>query len=494
MTMKKSGIWIGAGLASVVMHAGAILGLGWIVTPEAVKNQPLPQSQISIQAQNVDRVTAREDTIVSETLDEENPQATPAAQVIVPQSNAKAMPAPSAIAFPTSLEPERLSSAKPAETTALAGPAPAQAIAAVAAVSKPTTALIAQVQTTSAIAARTQAIAAVAVVSKPTTALIAQVQTTSATAAPTQASATLALPTTMAVQSSIADQASRAPAQPLLAVAGKAALAWSGSEDDTIEFTSLANIQAFMQPGDIDLSDSNLGEVRDGISAILASVPCSRLHTTFIPETGQLELRGHVPEDALRGPILAALQEQVGDAIPISDQLLILPRPQCGALSGIADVGLPQSTEQLTNPRVIGADGFAQNYTYFDGQRLQLDLVAPDYDSFVYVDYFTADGNVIHLQPNSIVPLEFAPAKSPLSVGKNRGDKPALDIKISPPFGHEIAAAFASSIPLYEGLRPLQESAEPYLNFLQEQVAIARGKNPSFKGEWVYFFISTKKN
>ena len=462
--MKKSGIWIGAGLASVVVHAGAILGLGWIVTPEAVKNQPLPQSQISIQAQNVDRVTAREDTVVSETLDEANPQATPAAQVIIPQSKAKAMPAPSAIAFPTSLEPERLSPAKPAETTALAGPAP------------------------------TQAIAAVATVSKATTALIAQVQTKSAIAAPTQASATLALPTTMAVQSSIADQASRAPAQPLLAVAGKAALAWSGSEDDTIEFTSLANIQAFMQSGDIDLSDSNLGEVRDGISTILASVPCSRLQTTFIPETGQLELRGHVPEDALRGPILAALQEQVGDAIPISDQLLILPRPQCGALSGIADVGLPQSTEQLTNPRVIGADGFAQNYTYFDGQRLQLELVAPDYGGFVYVDYFTADGNVIHLQPNSIVPLEFAPAKSPLSVGKNRGDKPALDIKISPPFGHEIAAAFASSIPLYEGLRPLQEPAEPYLNFLQEQVAIARGKNPSFKGEWVYFFISTKKN
>ena len=137
MTMKKSGIWIGAGLASVVVHAGAILGLGWIVTPEAVKNQPLPQSQISIQAQNVDRVTAREDIGVSEKLDEANPQATPAAQVIVPQSKAKATPAPSAIAFPSSLEPERLSPAKPAETTALARPAPIQAIAAVAAVQNP---------------------------------------------------------------------------------------------------------------------------------------------------------------------------------------------------------------------------------------------------------------------------------------------------------------------------------------------------------------------
>ena len=60
---------------------------------------------------------------------------------------------------------------------------------------------------------------------KPTRALIAQVQTTSTIATPIQASATLALPTTMTVQSAIADHASRAPAQPLLAVAGKAALA-----------------------------------------------------------------------------------------------------------------------------------------------------------------------------------------------------------------------------------------------------------------------------
>ncbi len=60
---------------------------------------------------------------------------------------------------------------------------------------------------------------------KPTRALIAQVQNTSTIATPIQACATLALPTTMAGQSAIADHASRAPAQPLLAVARKVALA-----------------------------------------------------------------------------------------------------------------------------------------------------------------------------------------------------------------------------------------------------------------------------
>ena len=119
----------------------------------------------------------------------------------------------------------------------------------------------------------------------------------------------------------------------------------------------------------------------------------------------------------------------------------------------------------MANSRVIGADGFAQNYTYFDENRLQLKLVAPGHNGFVCVDYFTVNGNVIHLQPNSIVPLEFATTKSPFSTGKNRGDKPILEITISPPFGHEIAPTFASLILLYEGLRPLHEPAEYYSKF-----------------------------
>ena len=452
MSSRNAGIWIGAGLGSVALHVGALVGLGWAVQPDAVENQPLPQSQINIQAQNVDRITAREDTASSEKLNEATPDTPAATQGVVAQSKATSVAAPS----------QRAAAVQPATPTSTAAPLAPTKVSA------------------------TQSAAA------PVTAVTTRAQPAAAITAPIQTSATLALPSTPIPQAAASDQASGAPALPLPAVAGKAALAWSGDSDDTVQSTSLAAIQAFMRPGDLDLSDSNIGNVRDGISAILASVPCSRLQTTFIPETGQLELRGHLPEDALRGPVLAALKEQVGGAIPVSDQLLILPRPQCGALSGIADVGLPQSTEQHVNPRVIGADGFARNYTYVDGQRLELELVAPDYDSYVYVDYFTADGNVIHLQPNTIVPLEFAPAKSPLSVGKDRGTQPALDITISPPFGQEIAAAFASSVPLYDGLRPIEEPVEPYLEFLKQQVAQRRADDPTFKGEWVYFFISTK--
>ena len=271
-----------------------------------------------------------------------------------------------------------------------------------------------------------------------------------------------------------------------------AALAWSGAEaGDTVDPVSIAAIQAFLRPGDLSSTDANAGNVRDGISILLASVPCARLQAAFVPETGALELRGHVPEEELRAPILAALQAQVGADMPVRDNMLILPRPQCGALSGISAVGLPQSTDQLTNPLLVGADAHAREYRYAEGDRLTFDLTAPDYDGFVYVDYFDADGMVIHLVPNEVVPLEHQIAESIVAVGVERADAPSLNITIGPPFGQEIAVAFAASSRLYDGLRPITEPADAYLEFLQARVSEARARDADFKGEWVYFFIST---
>ena len=73
------------------------------------------------------------------------------------------------------------------------------------------------------------------------------------------------------------------------------------------------------------------------------------------------------------------------------------------------------------------------------------------------------------------------------------GTEPFLNITIGPPYGQEIAAACAASSPLYDGLRPLSDPAGPYLEWLKARVAEARAKDPNFKGEWVYFFVSTKE-
>jgi hypothetical protein len=267
-----------------------------------------------------------------------------------------------------------------------------------------------------------------------------------------------------------------------------ATLAWTGGAEGRLDAQSVTAIGAFMRPATARDPDGEAADVRDAIAQAVGSVQCGRLQTTFRPETGELELRGHVPDPAIRPDLVAQLQAQVGAAVPVTDRLLILPEPQCGALAGVEAVGLPQSTEQLTNPRVIGPDTHTRAYLFRAGDRLRLDLQAPDYDSFVYVDYFDASGQVIHLVPNAQVPLRLhAPEEDVIA-----GDGAGLDITIGPPFGQEIVVAFAASRPLFDGLRPLAEPAGPYLQALRDSIAAARAADPDFKGEWVYVFVSTR--
>lgn len=471
MNTQSKMFWLAATTVSIALHFAALGAIAYLVTPDPFDPQDLPKSQIDIKTQDVKQVAAQETQAAPQTAHENTPVSKTLGQGVFAKSTATSIQTTGLAVPPKALQPEvTIPSEVPATITSTVTP-------------KETP--LAEIPPTSDIET-----------AKPppsTSVFSTQVRAQASAQLQAASSVTEPIPPTVdaAISTAPSDQATPTISLALPAEHGQASLAWSGGDDAVVEAASLSAIQAFMQPSDLMQTSGAHSEVRDGIATILASVPCARLQATFLPETGQLELRGHIPEDALRGPVLAALNQQIGDAIPVTDQLLILPRPQCGALSGIANVGLPQSTEQLTNPRVIGASGFAQNYTYVAGQRLSLELVAPDYDGYVYVDFFTADGMVIHLQPNEIVPLEFSLAKSPLSVGTDRGDKPSLELTIGPPYGQEIAAAFASSVVLYDDPRPLQEPAETYLAFLKTQVEEARIQHADFKGEWVYFFIST---
>lgn len=265
----------------------------------------------------------------------------------------------------------------------------------------------------------------------------------------------------------------------------KARPAWQFGDRIVSDPTSLAVVQAFLPGAD---PDDSATELRDGLSNTLTGVDCARISARFDADTGTLHLSGHVPSPDMRAPVLAAMQAQVGTGIRVAGDLLHLPRPQCGALAGIAAAGLPQSTDQFTDTRLVGQAAHAREYRYSEGQRLGFDLTAPDYPAFVYVDFFDADGQVIHLVPNSFAPLEQHTAQSLFDVGRS-GD---LNITIGPPFGQEIAVAFAASSPLYDGLRPLREPAGPYLDFMKDRIAQARAADPGFKGEWVYFFVTTR--
>ena len=537
---SASATW-GSGIGlSLAAHLAAAGLLAVMLQPDPITDQPQPKSQLTIETQDVTRSQAKADAPQATQTVATSGQGAHLDQGQVPQSRAKAATVaetkvaaadlPQTVAPPDRPPDTRIAAlAAPPDTriAALAVPPPVKAVTAATAVAQPVVLAAPAVKPTPSVAPIMKATAAVAPVMQASvtdTAVvkadvartpivqasladsprIEPVEVTAATARPQDLSALAApvaavsdpAPTQAAAQPDAAAAVQSAP-NPQPAVAAPtdgthmtAALAWSGDKSAQIDAQSLKAIQSFMRPGDTAAASD---EVHDGMSAILASVPCARLQAEFNPETGHLDLRGHVPDEAMRGPVLKALQAQLGSAIQVDDAMLILPRPQCGALAGIADVGLPQSQDQLTNPRLIGADAQAKAYTYSTGQTMILDLAAPDYDAYLYVDFFDADGNVIHLVPNDTVPLKLRPAKTAMRVGASDAGEPFLNITIGPPYGQEIAAAFAASAPLYDGLRPFSEPATLYLDWLKTRVAAARKADPGFKGEWVYFFVSTRQ-
>lgn len=467
--MRAAVTW-GAGLAlSVVAHAGMAAVLLWAIQPEPVQDQPVPETRMQLSAYQVERSEARPAEPQAETAQAGETTGNTLSQGAIPQSRAEPLATPADVVesalpeiAPTSLETS-------ATLATVASPV-ASGATQVVAPTAPASAPLPPAESTA------QLVTASVVPSEPLGAGAPDAQQVAYQAPPAQTLDGATPSATPIVQA--VPNVTRA----------KAALAFDADSDGPVDPVSLAAFQSFTAPEDAGTQATDL---RDGIEGLLAQVPCARMQVQFQPATNTLQVVGHIPEDGLRAPVLAALQAQMGSNITVADNLLILPRPQCGALGGIAGVGLPQSTDQITNPLLVGDDTHAREFRYVEGQQLVLDLTAPDYDAYVYVDYFDAQGQVIHLSPNDSTPLTRSKAKSAFRVGAASPGDPGLYITIGPPYGQEIAVAFAASKPLYDDARPLVEPAAPYLVWMKEQVARARRDDPGFKGEWVYFFVAT---
>lgn len=290
-----------------------------------------------------------------------------------------------------------------------------------------------------------------------------------------------------AIAPSLPATATAAPQAPLDAPIVTAATGWTGDQSAPFDPVSLSAVQSFMRPVDTTGDAS----ARDGISQLLATVPCSRLAATFVPETGILELRGHVPDESLREPILNAIRSQLGESIPVGGSMLVLPSPQCDVLSRLENLGLPQSQGQTRDSMQVGAITQISTFDYGQGERVIVKMRSPDYPAYVYVDFFDVDGRVLHLRPNQWEGVERHSPDTPIEIGADRTGQSSVKLIVSPPYGQELAIAYASSAPLYEGLRETIEPAETYLDYMRTRVAALKAEDPDYKGEWVYMFIQT---
>jgi hypothetical protein len=104
---------------------------------------------------------------------------------------------------------------------------------------------------------------------------------------------------------------------------------------------------------------------------------------------------------------------------------------------------------------------------YVAGESLTIDVTTPaKFQSYVYVDYYTADGQVGHLFPNAVEPRHVFAPNSVYTVGKP-GDPQRVAWKIEPPFGLELVSVIASKTPLFQNPRYDPEQTQAYLEALR---------------------------
>ncbi|MET0540424.1 MAG: DotU family type IV/VI secretion system protein [Variovorax sp.] len=196
----------------------------------------------------------------------------------------------------------------------------------------------------------------------------------------------------------------------------------------------------------------------------LQTYPCSDLNAT-VDAAGTAAIRGFVsvPDELERVPRDVAALPGVKT---VGADLALRPWPHCEVVAILKPYQARNRDRQF---------GLAMNLTNaHDGRLREGDLVLlqvtqPNYDGYLWVDYYTADGSVLH----------FNAGRSPrrLAAGEHMdlGQDVPSSWLVSPPFGTVMITAIASPMPFTANAdRPPFELASDYLLRLRESLASAK--------------------
>jgi hypothetical protein len=207
----------------------------------------------------------------------------------------------------------------------------------------------------------------------------------------------------------------------------------------------------------------SIEQIQSELAAIVGDYRCADLGYSFGPDR-TLTLAGYVSND----PDLAKLQQTVSGLRGIAKTEFQVRRqtwPACEA-------GLllkPYFAEGTEAPRIaLMPPGEPEA-----GQRLALELRAPRFDSYLYIDYFTPSGEVIHIFPNKYNPIAFRPALNQFVLGR----PPLQGCWTFPEMpGGQLITVIASEHRLFGPEGPKSEPAGRYFNRLATALMNSTGK------------------
>jgi len=203
---------------------------------------------------------------------------------------------------------------------------------------------------------------------------------------------------------------------------------------------------------------SSREEVAANLGTVTAGYQCAALDVAVASDRST-RVSGHVASqqdlDKLNRDV-----EAIRGIGPIKFDVGLMERPHCE----VAAVLAPLATRQRLAPSL----GFAVKTTEAHiGDRLSLDIRAPGFDGYIYIDYFDRGGQVLHLFPNNRDFFNLRPERSHFIVFK-----PPLTScwTFNGNVGQELITLIAASKPLFPAPRPEIESVADYLASLSSVI------------------------
>jgi hypothetical protein len=238
--------------------------------------------------------------------------------------------------------------------------------------------------------------------------------------------------------------------------------------------------------------DRPVVDPRIALAQAVTGLDCARLRTGWEASEGKVSISGHLRSGEDRDHLVAALSGLDGVKQVVKTDLYIVGEPYCRVLAFLDQPGLTKSFDQRQGLEELGAPAQSGVVRFKGGMALELQLAGPDFAAYVYVDYFTADGQVYHLLPTRNLADHHVQPNEAFTVGGRSGR--GLKATIGPPFGLDMVVAVASAQRLFSVARPTAENAREYLSALNAAVAVARKQDPSARLEYAYYLVQTSAN
>ncbi|XUW91731.1 serine/threonine-protein kinase [Burkholderia sp. M6-3] len=194
------------------------------------------------------------------------------------------------------------------------------------------------------------------------------------------------------------------------------------------------------------------------VTPMLAQVPCSAL--TGSTQDHTLTVRGYVSQRYGAARLKDGLRALPGvDDVKLNVQSVA--DDKCDTVKALA----PYWTQNWQAGHIAGLQVRPPSGQLSEGDPLVVDVSTPGYDSYVNLDYYQLDGNVVHMVPSPRAKDNQAPPRYSATIGS------AGDWVISKPFGSEMVVLLITPAPLFDKPRPEAESRADYLRALDARLA-----------------------